>query len=39
MNQWISDYIRAQEAAMAAIPPDAVAEAVGKLRSTLVEDR
>jgi D-sedoheptulose 7-phosphate isomerase len=39
MNQWISDYIRAQEAAMASIPPDAVAEVVGKLRSALVEDR
>src|SRR5277367_284556 len=39
MNQWISDYIRAQEAAMAAIPPDAVAEVVGKLRSALLEDR
>ncbi|HWY29331.1 MAG TPA: hypothetical protein VNX46_01170, partial [Candidatus Acidoferrum sp.] len=39
MNQWISDYIRAQEAAMASIPPDAVAEVVGKLRSALLEDR
>src|SRR5271165_1968321 len=39
MNQWIADYIRAQKAAMDSIPPEAVAEVVGKLRSALLEDR
>ena len=39
MNQWISDYIRAQQAALASIPVDAVARLIAKLRQALQEDR
>lgn len=39
MNQWISDYIKAQQAALASIPVDAVAQAVQKLQQALKEDR
>jgi D-sedoheptulose 7-phosphate isomerase len=39
MNHWISDYIRAQQSALDSIPPDAVAQLIGKLRSAWQEDR
>jgi len=39
MNQWISDYVRAQKAALDSIPPDAVAQIVQKLRAAVQEDR
>jgi D-sedoheptulose 7-phosphate isomerase len=39
MNQWISDYIRAQKAAHDSIPVEAVAQLIGKLRTALQEDR
>ncbi len=39
MNQWIPEYLRAQKAALDSIPPDAVAELVGKLRTAWLEDR
>lgn len=39
MNQWISDYIRAQKAALDSIPAEAVAQVVEKLRVAWKEDR
>lgn len=39
MNQWIADYLRAQKAALDSIPPDAVAEIIGKLRDALRDNR
>ena len=39
MKQWIADYLAAQEAVHDAIPVDAVAELVEKLREALREDR
>jgi len=39
MNQWISDYARAQKAALDSIPPDGVAQLIQKLREALKADR
>ena len=39
MNQWISDYVHAQQAALDSIPAEAVAQVVEKLRVALQEDR
>jgi D-sedoheptulose 7-phosphate isomerase len=39
MKQWISEYIRAQKAALDSIPPDAVAGLIEKLRQALHQDR
>ena len=39
MNQWISDYVRAQKAALDSIPVEAVARLVEKLRQALRADR
>src|SRR5580765_1155040 len=39
MKQWISDYIKAQQAAHASIPVDAVAQLLDKLRAALKEGR
>src|SRR5689334_2204140 len=39
MNQWISDYVIAQKAALDSIPPDAVAQIIHKLRTAVQEDR
>jgi D-sedoheptulose 7-phosphate isomerase len=39
MKQWIADYIRAQQAAHASIPVDAVAALIEELRRALQEER
>jgi D-sedoheptulose 7-phosphate isomerase len=39
MNQWINDYVKAQQAALASIPADAVANIIGKLREAHREER
>ena len=39
MNQWISDYLRAQKAALDSIPPDAVTQLIGKLRAAWQDGR
>ena len=39
MNQWISDYVRAQKAALNSVPVDAVARLIETLRTALREDR
>jgi D-sedoheptulose 7-phosphate isomerase len=39
MNQWVSDYIRAQKAAHDSIPVEAVARLIEQLRGALKEDR
>ena len=39
MKQWISEYIRAQKAALDSISPEAVAGLIEKLRKALREDR
>jgi D-sedoheptulose 7-phosphate isomerase len=39
MNQWISDYVRAEKATLDSIPPDGVAQLIEKLRVALKEDR
>src|SRR5664279_471368 len=39
MNQWISDYIKAQKATHDSIPVEAVAQVIEKLRAALKEDR
>ena len=39
MKQWISEYVRAQQAALDSIPADAVAQLVGQLRAALQQDR
>jgi len=39
MNDWISDYIAKQKAALDSIPPDAVARLIEKLRQAHREDR
>ncbi len=39
MNQWISDYVRAQKTALDSIPADGVAQLVQKLRAAHQEDR
>src|SRR5262245_57805197 len=39
MNQWINDYVKAQQAALASIPADAVANIIGKLREARREER
>ena len=38
MNQWITDYIRAQKAAHDSIPVEAVAQLVEKLRAALKKE-
>jgi len=39
MNEWISDYVRAQRAALDSIPVGAVAALIEKLRAALKQDR
>src|ERR1700722_10553031 len=39
MNQWISDYVKAQKAALDSIPADAVARLVEILRDALKADK
>lgn len=39
MNQWITDYLRAQKTALDSIPAEAVAEIIGKLRDALKNKR
>lgn len=39
MKNWISDYVRAQKAALDSIPVETVAALVAKLRRALAEDR
>src|SRR5437667_9500632 len=39
MKQWITDYIRSQQAAHGSIPVEAVAQLIDKLRAALKEDR
>src|SRR6185436_5858698 len=39
MNQWISEYIRAQKAAHDSIPVDAMVELIEKLQTALKDDR
>jgi len=39
MKQWISDYLKAQKAALDSIPVDAVAGLIEKVRAVLKEDR
>jgi len=39
MNQWISDYVRAQKTALDSIPADGVAQLVEKLRVAWKDDR
>jgi D-sedoheptulose 7-phosphate isomerase len=39
MNDWISDYIKAQKQALDSIPVEAVAQIIEKLRRALKEDR
>src|SRR5436190_18105296 len=39
MNSWISEYIKAQKAALDSIPVQAVTQIVEKLRAALKEDR
>ena len=39
MKQWISDYIKLQQATQAAIPVDGVAQVIEKLREALKADR
>ena len=39
MNEWISDYIEAQKAALDSIPVDAVAGLIERLKAALHEDR
>jgi D-sedoheptulose 7-phosphate isomerase len=39
MNQWITDYLQDQKAALDSIPADAVAQVIQKLRAALHEDR
>lgn len=39
MNNWITQYVSAQKAALDSIPVDAVAQLIGTLQKTLVEDR
>jgi D-sedoheptulose 7-phosphate isomerase len=39
MNEWISNYFKAQQTALASIPADAVAKLTGLLRTALKEDR
>ena len=39
MNQWIADYLKSQQAALASIPVDAVAQLIERLRQVLKEDR
>ncbi len=39
MNQWISDYIKAQKAALDSIPVDAVAKLIDRLKAALKDDR
>ncbi|HSH93823.1 MAG TPA: SIS domain-containing protein [Roseimicrobium sp.] len=39
MNQWITDYVRAQKAALDSIPADAVATLVNTFRTALKDDR
>lgn len=39
MNQWISDYLRAQKAALDSIPPEAVTQLIGKLRTAWQDGR
>src|SRR5581483_9142680 len=39
MNQWISDYLKAQKAALDSIPVEATAQLVEVLRGALAEER
>lgn len=39
MQEWIRKYVRAQQAALEAIPSEAVERIIGRLRKALLEDR
>ena len=39
MNDWISEYVKAQKAALDSIPTEAVAQVIQKLQAALKEDR
>lgn len=39
MQQWIANYLKAQQAAHGSIPVEAVAQLIGKLQTALKEDR
>ncbi|HEY2081667.1 MAG TPA: SIS domain-containing protein, partial [Verrucomicrobiae bacterium] len=39
MNQWISDYLKAQKAALDSIPVEGTAQLIELLRGALAEDR
>ena len=39
MKSWIAEYLRAQKTALDSIPPEAVAELIGKISSALREER
>lgn len=39
MNQWIADYIKSQQAALASVPVDAVANLITRLKEVLKNDR
>jgi D-sedoheptulose 7-phosphate isomerase len=39
MKQWISDYVKAQQAALASIPVDAMTQLIEKLRAALKDDK
>jgi D-sedoheptulose 7-phosphate isomerase len=39
MKQWITEYLKAQKAALDSIPADAVAQLIEKLQKALAEDR
>src|ERR1044072_1416995 len=39
MNQWISDYLKAQKAALDSIPADGTAQLIQLMRTALQEDR
>ena len=39
MNQWISDYLKAQKAALDSIPVEATAQLIQLLRDALQEER
>jgi D-sedoheptulose 7-phosphate isomerase len=39
MNSWITDYLKAQKAALDSIPVEAVEKLIGKLQKALAEDR
>ena len=39
MKEWISEYISAEQEALASIPVDQVADAIDAVKNTLKEDR